>query len=615
MQFPFSLFGDLLAEFQKYLTDRISRPVYWATGLIVVALGIIVGYLAGLDALIDAWNKADAFLKLVFSGVVVVSFLLLAYVLRRLQGTVERWFQGDWPRRWQTGALEWHRAVWQERQETLQMMYDLYGALQDALNEMTRWGPQLDAFAPVLRTTCELPRYTLITEENLNAVDADDVPRGALRDRQTTVGMMTLHPIDADTIVTGADVVRLPGGLERPAIIALSVSVLIVPTGLVPGDLVDVYAQGQKKDQFVSFKSVLILDAQQISGEQANGTDVVRLTLAVAPNDVEAFVKLSDKQILRIVRPAPQLTPSPALQAPASQIAAQPVIVSPPPSSPDPVDDQLKILAKEYEAGKQWFRELRAGTVKTEIPSHAEGLKQAFVLIKSLSASASKEQQEKWLLQVNAYRNGWISLLRDAYKEIEYRIDQHKKTFPLYYPATPEKVAPTAIGNVFHAVDSYCDKLYGLDIALVLPRLQVVMEENTRDQLTKAHDQLELFEWLYLGSIVVGLIGSLMAFHAQHYLLALLLWLLVLPVPRIILYLAALKAALDYADALRLAVDYERGKIISQAGFSLPSPTNQEQERELWNQIQQWWVYGTPPGDYILTMEGTSSDTTNGEKT
>src|SRR5690242_8992130 len=96
MDFPFSLFSDLLAEFQKYLTDRISRPVYWALGLVVVTLGIITGSIVGWGALLDAWNKTDTSYKLVLSGAVVVVFLLLAYLLGRLQGTVDRWFQGDW---------------------------------------------------------------------------------------------------------------------------------------------------------------------------------------------------------------------------------------------------------------------------------------------------------------------------------------------------------------------------------------------------------------------------------------------------------------------------------------------------------------------------------------
>jgi hypothetical protein len=612
MQFPFSLFGDLLAEFQKYLTDRISRPAYWAMGLVVVMLGIIVSYLSGWNVLLDAWNRADTFFKLVLSGAAIVIFLLLVYLLGQMQGTVERWFQGDWPHRWRTGSLEWHRAAWQARRTTFQDMGDLYGSLYAARNVMKQEKPQQKDRQPILWTTRALPRYAIITDTDLEAVDINNIPHGALHDLHATVGMMIQHPIDAGAIVTDADVVRLPAELEHAVITAISVSALIVPAGLIPGDLIVIYTQAHKKDRAVPFNPALVLEAQQMSGEESNGTriDLVHLTLAVPPNDLETFVTLADTQVVRVVRLAPQLTPPPTPQATGSQ----PATAVPPPSSPDSIDNQIKQLDKEYKAGEQWFKRLRAGTVKKELPPHKDELTKAFALIENLPAATSMEQRENWLRQVNVNWNGWIRLLDDAYKEIEYRIDQHKKIFSLYYPSTIERIAPTAIGNVVHAVDSYCDDLYGLDIALVLPRLQAVMEERTRDQLTKAHDQLELFEWLYLGSIVTGIIGTVLAFHAQHYLLALLLWFLVLPVPRFILYPVALRAALDYAAALRLAIDRERGKIISMAGFSLPSPTNQEQEKALWNQIQQWWAYGTPPGDYTLTTEGASSDTSS-EKT
>jgi hypothetical protein len=91
-------------------------------------------------------------------------------------------------------------------------------------------------------------------------------------------------------------------------------------------------------------------------------------------------------------------------------------------------------------------------------------------------------------------------------------------------------------------------------------------------------------------------------------LLALLLWLVTLPIAQLIFYPSAFMAALDYAAALRLAFDLERGKVISMLGFSFPSPVDQEQEKALWKQIQQWWVYGTPPGNYTLTREGMSSE-------
>src|SRR5258708_23853610 len=100
-----------------------------------------------------------------------------------------------------------------------------------------------------------------------------------------------------------------------------------------------------------------------------------------------------------------------------------------------------------------------------------------------------------------------------------------------------------------------------------------------------------------------------LAFFHQSYWFALLLWLLVLPVPHFLLYPAALAAALDYAAALRLAVDRERSKVIAQAGFSLPSPTNQEQEKELWKQIQQWLIYVASPGNSTLKVTSREQNT------
>lgn len=434
MQFPFSLFGDFLAEFQKYLADRISRPAYWALGLVVVALGIIASYLTGWMALLHTWNSADTSLKVVLGSTALVMLLLLAYLLGQMQGIVERWFQGDWPRRWRRSALERHRAAWLAHQHNLQALGDLYGSLYEACKAITHW------------------------------------------------------------------------------------------------------------------------EAQQAAGN------------------------------------------------PSAHRAASI-------SSPQAITGQIKKLDTEYRDGEQWLRRLRDGVMAGDIPPHGNELEEAFLLLENLPASTDDENRASWLQQVNDYRNGWIRLLSEAYKEIEYRIDQQKKSFSLYYPSTIERVAPTRIGNVFHAVDAYCDDLYGLDIALVLPRLQGVMEDSTRDQLTKAHDQLELFEWLSLGSIMTGICGTLLASQAQHYLLAVLLWLLVLPVPRFILYPVAVRAALDYATALRLAVDRERGKILKMAGFALSSPTNQQQEKTCWNQIQQWWAYGTPPGEYTLIMEGTDGDT------
>src|SRR5205085_2038744 len=97
-------------------------------------------------------NRTDTVFKLVLSGAAVVIFLLLVYLLGRMQGTVERWFQGDWPRRWRTGSLEWYRTAWQARRATSQDMGDLYGSLYAARNAMKQEKPQEKDRLLVLRT-------------------------------------------------------------------------------------------------------------------------------------------------------------------------------------------------------------------------------------------------------------------------------------------------------------------------------------------------------------------------------------------------------------------------------------------------------------------------------
>ena len=613
MQFPFNLFSDLLAEFQKYLTNSIARPVYWTIGLVVVALSLLAGYLAGWNTLLESWNTTDPSLKLVLSGAVIVAFLLLAYLLGRLQSTVERWFQGEWPRRLQERSRERHRTIWQTQQDNAQMMGDLYGKLYSRLKEMTRAEPAPDISSPILRTTRPLPPYTFITEKDLAATETAEAPVGALHDKQAALGMMTLRPIDANTVLAEADVLRLPATLDQIEITSLCVSARIIPAGLVPGNHAVIYARTPQQ-QAAPCKPVLVLAAQHIE-EEKNGakTDLVQLTIAVAAADIDAFVVHTSYPLLQVVHPISQTTPASTPQTAGQQTAPPTVVASAPPATTT-IAEQIGKLETGYQKGQQWLKRLRTGNNETDIPPYREALDQAFALIKEQASTTAQDDYEKDLRRINDYRYKWILLLQETYNELEYRIDKHKKTFFLYYPATIDRIAPTAIGNVFSAVDSYCDRLYGIDIALVLPNLQAVMADGTRDQLTKAHEQLELFEWLYLGSIAVGLIGTLMACYAQHYLLALVLWTLVLPIPRLVLYQAALKAALDYAAALRLAIDTERGKIIEQAGFSLPSPTSQEQEKALWKKIQQWWMYGISPGDYTLPMEGAKHDT-NTEQT
>jgi hypothetical protein len=194
-------------------------------------------------------------------------------------------------------------------------------------------------------------------------------------------------------------------------------------------------------------------------------------------------------------------------------------------------------------------------------------------------------------------------ILKRAFDEVEYRLDQERKQFRLYYPRDGAAVAPTAIGNVMRAVDSFADRLYGLDATLVLPRLQAVMGADALERLRNAQERMELLQWGCIGALVVRFVGTpIMAKVGEQPLPALLIWVSALLVAWL-LYRAALQAALGYAEALRLSFDYERGKVLEWLGISVPEPVNKTQEVKIWSNVQQWWEYGKAPNNYTLNTE------------
>lgn len=623
MQFSLSMFSDLLSEFQKYLSDRISRAIYFTLGLVVAILGTIVVYIVGWSTVTAAWNRLDIFFRIGLGIVAGVVFLILAYVLSGLQATVERWFQGEirfLPFRWgkQTSQLRRHRAIWQGRDAAFQSMTDLYSEIITALDEVTRWGQNQTLGLTVLQTTRALPRYHVITNEDIEAIGVDSVPGGAFQEMADALGMMVQHPLDEGIPVTGTDILELPSSLHNAMIVAIAISAEVVPIGLVPGDMVAIYAYTGGTNQAAHLDASLVVAVEQMCREKSNGktVDLIHLTLAVSPAAIEQFMMLASEKILHVVRLILPSVSTTSTGTTGQHNQNAPANTAGQATTGDITQIPVKIeqLRQHYDTGLQWLKQIQQGMlVSLNIHPYLSAIDETFTLINQLRnalATSSDEQVQlaAWRKEVNDYRNKWIRLLQDAFKEIEYRIDQNQKAFSLYYPSSIEKVASTPIGNVFQAVDSYCDDLYGLDTVLVLPRLQTVMTQSTRDLLTKAHDQLALFEWLYLGSIFTGVVGTILSATTHHYFLALLLWLLTLPLAQLIFYPPAFMAALDYAAALRLTFDRERGKVISMVGFSLSSPIDQEQEKALWKQIQQWWVYGTPPGNYTLTMEGSSSE-------
>lgn len=608
MRFSFNTFSELLSEFQKYLSARIPKVVYYALGLVMLVLGAIVGYVLGWDNLTGAWQRADVFFKVTLAVGCALVFFIIAYLLGTLQGIVERWFQGDihlplW-RQW--GHWRHHRR-WQKKNDAFKRISTIYSHVKASLDEATNWASTQPT---IVLTTRPLSQYHIIAEKDLMTLTVNKAPAGSFQKRSEVVGAMIQHPLDEGVRVTDADIVPLPAALRQPVIIALTVFSDLVPAALSAGDCLTIYPETVDAST-LPLKATQLIKIQESSRQGPLGREerLTHLTLAIAEQDLSRFTALPHSHRLRVVRQiatpqVPDPTSAQATPPPATTPAHIPLSIE----QRKMYQEKLSRLKEQYRLGAKWLERLRTGHV--EEPAILGNLKFITQVLEELeplrlvsgTIETDRRQAGYWWSQFAEQRMRWIELLDQAQSELVYRVEQEYKAFSLYYPSAQSAVTSTAIGNVFRAVDSYGKMLYGLDTALVLPRLQVVMEKETREQLGKAHEQLALLEWLCLSSFAIGIMGSIIALYTQHYKLASLLLCQMLLIP-FLLHPALVSSALDYAIALRLAYDRERGKVIAMMGITLPATIDQEREKATWQSIQEWWEYGQAPGNYEIPKQ------------
>jgi len=792
MPFSFSTFGTLLSEFQKYLSDRIPKAVYYSIGLVFVVLGILVGYIIGWSTIEKDWNHTDAFYKIVLGITVTILFFIIAYTLGSLQGTVERLFQGEWPLGLGKRNISLHRDIWEERYKAWKSMENLHHAIKNTYDQAIQWR---EVRPVVVQTKRALPRYHVIehVDEDLVTIPVDSVPAGALQDPDDAKKLMIQRPLGVATIVTSSDLVSLPCDMSDMMVVPVTLLAEAIPAGLLPGDTVSIYAHSYETRLQHSLNDAVIIDIEPVSrvASDSKKLDLVHLTLALPAQQINEFITLSndstDKRLCAVRCPAkipssgkskakssmtcidiPEhiknrldaeeqkgkakihlicrdgqweksentlnwqtVDPSeklrvafhcsivvegevPKLSVPEKfaneliqdnveklDIAADDVPLgwgyweakkvthAYEPKSDD--TSQISDLRDRVPAGRypiagfvmskeglldeynpeSYFglpgllceiepsqqsvtfligfdenritedmslceillyknrqrdieqlkkerintnRELMAHISSEKANKYRTNMAKALVLLELFRHPVNilyvqDPQLEAWRDEINELKKTLIGILKRILDETEYKLSQSHKWFHLYYPSSEAAIAPTGIGNVIHAVDSYCQNVYGLDTALILPRLQTLMSPDIRKQLSTAHDQLALIEWLLLAIITICSIGTILALSTGHVLLAAILWLLILPASWYILQRAALAAALDYATTLRLVYDRERGKVISMLGLSRPSSMDQSQEKSLWRQVEQWLEYGEPPGKYTLNLGGSSNET------
>jgi hypothetical protein len=158
-------------------------------------------------------------------------------------------------------------------------------------------------------------------------------------------------------------------------------------------------------------------------------------------------------------------------------------------------------------------------------------------------------------------------------------------------PVLQEEVSPTTLGNVLRSAELYPRSRYGMDVAVVWPRLYRVLPDRTAGEVAAARGELELRVHVAglaaLFAVVAGawaLVSSTEAWRFPLYFGA-------GAVLALLAYRSAVGAAALFGLHLRTAVDVHRGELLERLGAA-PRPD----DPALWFDLAQFWDRGIPVG-------------------
>ncbi|MFC0037161.1 hypothetical protein [Actinomadura rayongensis] len=163
--------------------------------------------------------------------------------------------------------------------------------------------------------------------------------------------------------------------------------------------------------------------------------------------------------------------------------------------------------------------------------------------------------------------------------------------WPVTYPRSASRVLPTRLGNILRAAEEHPFRQYGIPAVLAWPRLYNSLPETFLVAFGAAAADLELMITIsFLGMVLASVGAVLSAFLLPWYVAALVLlggagvfWLG---------YIAAVRAAVPYANQVRAGFDVHRWKLLEAMGLRLP--TSYAEERAQWGQLRKLWAGAGP---------------------
>ncbi|MGI5229862.1 hypothetical protein [Actinoallomurus sp. CA-142502] len=166
-------------------------------------------------------------------------------------------------------------------------------------------------------------------------------------------------------------------------------------------------------------------------------------------------------------------------------------------------------------------------------------------------------------------------------------------TYPL--PSRPDDVQATRLGNILRNAELYPYDRYGIDAAIVWPRLHPLLPPELTAPLSAAKADLEFQLVVSTLSAVFSVIAGVLAlaagespgvFLACYWGGGLLAW---------AAYVGALRSARLYGMRVKVAFDLYRGALLDRL-----DPSEPDRGEERWRRLALWWYRGLPPDADLL---------------
>ncbi len=138
--------------------------------------------------------------------------------------------------------------------------------------------------------------------------------------------------------------------------------------------------------------------------------------------------------------------------------------------------------------------------------------------------------------------------------------------FRVRYPSDPKRLKATAFGNRLAAAEDRAGTVYGLDAAVIWPRLYVVLDQQCRMLVDDSRNQVDVAVRLTIsGYICAGVSASLLILSGWQ-----VLWALVPLVIGVMAHAGAHQAATAYGRALQVAFDLNRFSLLESLHLKKP---------------------------------------------